>query len=264
MHSIGFSSHAPVPFESDWHMQFDHLDKYISEIEHLKEKYKEISIYSGLEVDYIPGELGPEAFRDRNLDLIVGSVHYTGRFENQNNCCFDNTKEEFERVLKSVFNNDIKKLVTRYYEIVVEMVKNDPPDIIGHLDIIKKLNSNSRYFIEGESWYQEIINGVIEAISTTNIILEVNTRGYYQSITNEFYPGRHILEKCFEANIPVTISSDAHHPNELVQNFEEVKSVLMDIGYNHIHLFDNGIWSAAPIQENGSGFKEVNNTASKV
>jgi histidinol-phosphatase (PHP family) len=61
MCAIGFSSHAPVPFKSDWHMQSDDLDKYLSEIDSLKKRYKEIKIYSGLEVDYIPGQINPNA-----------------------------------------------------------------------------------------------------------------------------------------------------------------------------------------------------------
>ena len=242
MYAIGFSGHAPVPFNSDWHIQLDHLDTYISEIEFLKEKYKEIEIFSGLEVDYIPGQIGPNSYADRNLDFIIGSVHYAGQFRNQENCCIDGTKEEFERALKLVYNNDIEKLVSRYYENVVEMLNNDPPDIIGHLDVIKKLNSNNRYFSEEESWYQDIVNDVIQAISVTESILEVNTRGYYKSFTKEFYPGKRILERCFEANIPVTISSDAHHPNEIAQNFEDAVSVLLNIGYTHLYILDKGMW----------------------
>ncbi len=247
MYAIGFSSHAPVPFYSDWHMQSDHLDKYISEIECLQGEYEDIKIYSGLEVDYIPGQICPNDYADRNLDLIIGSVHYAGQFEDQVNCCIDNTREEFDRGLKLIFNNNIRRLVARYYEIVIKMIKNDPPDIIGHLDLIKKLNYNNRYFSENESWYQDIISDVIMAISITKCIVEVNTRGYYLGITKEFYPGKQILRKCFEADIHLTINSDAHHPNEIAKNFEDVASVLLDIGYSSIYIFDEGEWCAVQL-----------------
>jgi histidinol-phosphatase (PHP family) len=264
MYAIGFSGHAPVPFHTDWHMQLDHLDTYISEIEFLKEKYKEMNIYSGLEVDYIPNQIGPKTYAERNLDFIIGSVHYAGQFKNQDNCCIDGTIEEFERGLNLVFNNDIEKLVTRYYEIVIEMIEHDPPDIIGHLDLIKKLNSNERYFSENAGWYQNLIVDVVEVISASNSILEVNTRGYYKSFTNEFYPGKQILEKCFEADIPVTISSDAHHPNELDQNFEEAASILLEIGYNHIYIFNKGKWSTVQISGNGTGLRVINKASDNI
>ena len=253
MYAIGFSGHAPVPFNSDWHMQIDHLDKYISEIEFLKGEYEEIKIYSGLEVDYIPGQICPNDYAHKNLDLIIGSVHYVDQFTDQINYCIDNTAEEFDRGLKLIFDNNIKKLVARYYDIVIEMIRNDPPDIIGHLDLIKKLNSNNRFFKEEESWYQDIISDVIMAISMSDCIVEVNTRGYYKGITKEFYPGKQILKKCFEADIHLTINSDAHHPNEIANNFEDAASVLLDIGYGSIYIFDEGKWCTVPLRENGSG-----------
>jgi len=255
MYAIGFSSHAPVPFNTDWHMRIEQLDSYISEIECLKKKYKEIQIYSGLEVDYIPGIISPNTYSDRTIDFTIGSIHYVGQLKNQVHCCFDDTPEEFERTLELVFDNDIRKLVTKYYELIIEMVLNSPPDIIGHLDLIKKLNSKNRYFSEEENWYQEIIADVIKVISTSNCIVEINTRGYYKAYTKAFYPGKQILEKCFEADIPVTISSDAHHPNEIVNNFEDVASLLSEIGSSSFHIFDNGKWSPVLIGENGSGLE---------
>lgn len=247
MVAIGFSSHAPVPFDSDWHMPLDHLDRYISEIEFLKDEYEEIQIFSGLEVDYIPGHTGAKNFADRNLDLIIGSVHYAGQFEDRIHFCIDNNVEEFEQGLRMIFNNNIKNLVSRYYEIVIEMITNDPPHMIGHLDVIKKLNSGNRFFSEEEGWYQDTISDVVEVISASNCIVELNTRGYYKGISEEFYPGRQILKKCFEADIPVTISSDAHHPDEIDNNFEDAASLLLDIGYRTIFIFDDGKWRAVQL-----------------
>ncbi len=66
-------------------------------------------------------------------------------------------------------------------------------------------------------------------------------------ITKEFYPGKQILKKCFEADIHLTINSDAHHPNEIANNFEDVASVLLDIGYNNIYIFDEGKWCAVQL-----------------
>ena len=64
---------------------------------------------------------------------------------------------------------------------------------------------------------------VIKAISDTNCILEINTRGYYKFITKELYHSKQILEKCFEADITVKISSDSHNQNEIDQNLEDVE-----------------------------------------
>ncbi len=240
---MGFTSHAPMPLETDWHMKAEFLDDYLDEIKFLKEKYKnEIDIYSGLEVDYVPGITGPEKFKNRGLDFIVGSVHYAGRFVDGTPCGIDNTVEEFERGLKLIFDNDIRRLVSHYYETLISMIENDPPDIVGHLDIIKKLNVDGRYFSEEADWYHDLISKVISALSRSQCVVEVNTRGYYKGVMNEFAPGNQILKKCFEAGIPVTISSDAHRPDEIARDFERAVGTLSNIGYKHISVIEGQDW----------------------
>jgi len=252
MLAIGFSGHAPAPFITDWHMKKTSLTGYIKEINSLKNKYNnDIKIYSGLEVDYIPEIIGPTTYRKQHLDIIIGSIHYVGQFENGEHCCIDNTTEEFEKGLKEVFGNDIKKLVGTYYEIMVSMIKNDTPDVIGHLDIIKKLNRNNRYFNEQDDWYRNILTDVLKAVSTEKCIVEVNTRGYYKGITREFYPSKWILEKCFNLNIPITISSDAHRPNDIDNGMKEAASTLLDIGYNQVNIFNEGEWHKADLKSDG-------------
>lgn len=251
MIAIGFSSHAPVPFITDWHMKKASLDEYLKEISALKNKYaNDIKIYSGLEVDYIPEIIGPGNFREQHLDFIIGSIHYVGLFENGKNCCIDNTKEEFEKGLEAIFGNNIKKLVGAYYESMVSMIKNDPPDIIGHLDLIKKLNHNNRYFSEKDNWYKNLLTDVLKLISIENCIVEINTRGY-KGITKEFFPGRWILEKCFKFNIPITISSDAHQADDIDSNFKEAASLLVNIGYKQVNIFNEGKWCAVGLRKNG-------------
>lgn len=73
--AIGFTSHAPVPFCTDWTMKPENLDKYIENINDLKKKYKnQIQIYTGLETDFYPGSAD---FRNHpGVDFTIGSVHF--------------------------------------------------------------------------------------------------------------------------------------------------------------------------------------------
>lgn len=74
----------------------------------------------------------------------------------------------------------------------------------------------------------------------SSLTITLNTRGYYKGITKEFYPGKWVLEKCFNFDIPVTISSDAHHPKDIDNNFEEAASLLLKIGFEKINIFEEG------------------------
>ncbi len=240
---IGFTSHAPAPFETDWHMEADALDAYLKEISVLKEKYRgRIRIFSGLEVDFIPGIMGPENFRDKGLDFLIGSVHYTGRFKDGTPCGIDNTVVEFQRGLETIFENDIRQLVTAYYDTVISMVENDPPDVIGHLDIIKKLNAGNKYFSEEAPWYRDLISSVVRVIAGTDCVVEINTRGFYQGTMRDFSPGKPVIKKCIEAGIHLTVSSDAHRPDEIGRNFDEVETILSGLGCKQIVVFDGENW----------------------
>src|SRR5688572_6616337 len=70
--SLGFSSHAPVPFDCKWCMPKARLDGYLEEIEGLKKSNRDIEIYKGLEIDFIPGVVSPNDF-DQLLDFTIGS-----------------------------------------------------------------------------------------------------------------------------------------------------------------------------------------------
>lgn len=74
--SLGFSGHAPVPFENTWSIKKENLGDYCRTIEGLKEKYAgKINIFLGLEIDYIPGiSTGfGQLFADYRLDYAIGT-----------------------------------------------------------------------------------------------------------------------------------------------------------------------------------------------
>ena len=75
MRVLGMSSHAPVPFDTDWTMPKLKLPDYLLEMEELKSKHNndEFTLLKSLEVDYIPDLTGP-AHPDivsANLDYVI-------------------------------------------------------------------------------------------------------------------------------------------------------------------------------------------------
>src|SRR5689334_14839803 len=76
MKSIGLSSHAPLPFECKWCMKPEALTDYLKLIQSIKgSSQSDLEIYAGLEIDFIPGIISPQAFR-KQLDYTIGSVHF--------------------------------------------------------------------------------------------------------------------------------------------------------------------------------------------
>lgn len=242
MVSVGLSSHAPLPFECKWCMKPERLDAYITEISDIKKSQGQTQVYSGLEIDYIPGLISPDTFRNK-LDYTVGSVHFVEEMSNGIRWEIDGIHQFFLEGLKDIFKDNIRDAVTRYFQLTREMILTSPPDVVGHLDKIKMQNQNDKFFLETDSWYVSEVKATLDAIANSDCILEVNTRGIYQKKTTTTYPSPWILELAVEKNIPVTISSDAHHPDDLTNHFAETAEMLLNIGYKKISVLHNNQWS---------------------
>ncbi len=247
---LGFSGHSPLPFENPFAIKPERIDDYGKEIKRLKEKYKDqIEIYLSLEFDYIPGILEDfTVYKNRlGLDYVLGSVHLVTNPEKEGLWFTDGPKyETYDEGLNNLFDGDIKKAVTAFYRQTNEMIVTQKPDIIGHFDKVK-MHNKDRYFKEDEKWYQDLIDEVLSLAKENNCILEVNTRGLYKKRSNTFFPGIDILKKIRALNIPVTISSDAHKPDDLPLYFLEAISSLKEIGFKEIMKFKNGKFMSVKI-----------------
>ncbi|HZY80030.1 MAG TPA: histidinol-phosphatase [Cyclobacteriaceae bacterium] len=248
--AIGLSSHAPLPFETKWAMKATAFEKYREEIAAAKEQIPGLQVYTGLEVDFIPGKISPFTFKDK-LDYTVGSVHFVDQFPDGNGWEIDNTFEVFMKGLTAIFNGNIQDAVKRYYQLTREMISNTPPNIVGHMDKIKMHNRGDHFFKEQESWYQEELDRTLVAIKKAGCIVEVNTRGLYQNKTDTTYPSPWILREIASKDIPVTISSDAHHPDDLTNRFPEVVAQLKEIGFKKLRILLDGRWTDVTFDHNG-------------
>lgn len=242
MQTLGFSSHAPFLYDTNWSMPMDKLDDYLIEVSQLRLKYwNELKIYKSLEIDYISGKLGPSTYASK-LDYTIGSVHFIGQYPNGNYWGIDISKEDFEKGLADLFNNDIKKLVEVYYATIREMLEKDKPDVLGHWDIVKKFNRGDVYFSENEEWYKLEVRKTMHAIAQSGVIVEVNLRGMITNKTEEPFPSYWILAEMQKLKIPITISADAHLPYELTKCQDDIRQKLKSIGYEKICIFEENKW----------------------
>ncbi len=256
--AYGYSSHAPVPFSSDWNIPDDKLKNYLSEISEIKEKYKTwLQVYLALEIDFIPGIAGRSRYlmKDTSLDYFIGSVHFLEKFPNGEYWNIDTSYELFESGLKEIFDNNFHKAALRFWETTRQMITEDSPDIIGHLDKIKMFNSKNRYFNENERWYKDQVELTFDTIKDKDCIVEINTRGFYRYGQPDLYPAEWIIRKIAEKDIPVIISSDAHKPEEILKGFPYAASILKKSGIKKLAAFYNDKWNEYPFSDKGIHFR---------
>jgi histidinol-phosphatase (PHP family) len=245
--SLGFSAHAPLPYDNPWSLKSIEIEKYKKEILRLKEKYAgKINVFIALEADYIPEVSIPHSVFKNNigLDYIIGGVHLVKKKDTDKLWFIDGSRvESYDEGVKDIFNGNIEEAVGAYFSQITEMVQTQKPDIIAHFDKIK-MHNKDRYFLESDAWYKKLVNQSINVIEWSGCIVEVNTRGLYKKRSDSFYPSRHILELCYLKKIPVTLSSDAHKPEELSLYFNEAVELLKDVGFIKIMVYTKDGWKS--------------------
>ncbi len=233
--AYGFSSHAPLPFPTDWSIPEDRFGAYLSEINRIKQKYSNrIQVYLGLEVDFIPGLTGIKKLLSNgiNMDYQIGSVHFIDGFANGDPWSFDGNIEAFQKGFEQIFHNNGRRMVSRYYELVRQMIEEDTPEIIGHLDKIKMHNHIHKYMNENDTWYKKEVEETLKSIKKSDAVVEINTRGYYKNNRPELlYPAEWILELLKQKNIRIMINADAHHPDEVDAGFVYAAEILKKIRF---------------------------------
>lgn len=243
--AIGFAEHAPVPFKCHYTMRSENLEEYCNTINNLKVKYDGIiDVFLSLEIDYLPGltQSFSHFKKTCKLDYTIGSLHLIANKDREGLWFIDGGNvDHYDKGLKNLYDLDIKKGVVGYYDQISQMIENEKPDIIGHLDKIK-MNNRGRYFSEDEKWYRDLLSQIVELIAENNCIVEVNTRGLYKKRSESLFPGKEILKQCYMHGIPLTIASDAHLPEELSGGYKKAIEVIEDVGYKELFCFSKQGW----------------------
>jgi histidinol-phosphatase (PHP family) len=239
MFAYGFSGHAPMPFDTRWAIKQEQLPLYIAEIQRLKDVYKQqIEIYCALEVDYIPGVTGTHLFTNFPLDYIIGAIHFVGYFPNGKPFTVAGKALDFDKGLKEIYGNDIKRLVKAYFALNCELIQKDTPHILAHADLIKNgfLDNGIQY----EKWYQHALFEMIDLAAQKDVIIEINTRGLYKQRTTELYPSEQALRYMKQKGVRMMLSADTHLLTELTSGFEYAVGVLHNNGINELTVFRKG------------------------
>jgi histidinol-phosphatase (PHP family) len=230
-------------------MGAERVQDYLAEIDGLAAQYAgRMEILKGFEIDWLKGEAGPRAPFWSNIkkDYALGAVHFItapdgARFT------VDEGAESFFPMMEEHYNGDGKRLVLDYWQAMTELIQAGGFDIIAHIDLIKKNNADNRFFDESAAWYRDAAMTSLEAAAKSGIVMEVNTGGIARKKINETYPGPWLLKEARRLGVPMTLDSDAHHPDHLAACVELGRQALLDAGYREVRYLSNGQWRGEKI-----------------
>jgi histidinol-phosphatase (PHP family) len=77
---------------------------------------------------------------------------------------------------------------------------------------------------------------VIAQIADAGVAVECSSAGFRKPV-GELYPETGLLALCAAAGIPVTLSSDAHRPEDVAFGYPTAVSALRGAGYTHLTRF---------------------------
>ena len=254
MPSIGFSGHAPITRKtgllSDWHLRDDLLSEYIDAVHQAARVWAgRLTVFCGLEIDYIKGLMGPsdKDYADLGLDYSIGSVHYLVP-PRGTPFTIDDTPEELEAGIREGFGGDALAVLEAYWAAEEELIQNGGFTILGHTDLIKKNNPNDRWYSrESPVW----INGekrIADACARHGIISELNSGGFRHKTCQEQYPSLRFLQCLRAANVDIVINADAHCAAHLGAHYQQALLCSGAAGYRETLLFEgNGQWKRVPL-----------------
>jgi len=244
---VGFSEHSPLPFSNPFSLKEEQVGDYVNAIEHLKDQFgHQIEIFRALEMDYIPGVSEDFNFwrKKCETDYLIGSVHLV-KPDNTDALWFTDGPDYkiYDAGLQQFFGGDIRKAVKTFYHQTNRMIESQTFEIIGHLDKIK-MHNRGRFFTEDERWYRKLVEETLELVRNKNLIVEVNTRGLYKKTSDSLFPDHQTLKRVKELKIPVIVSSDAHHPDEIKKGFQYAEKRLLELGFKEIMTLNNKVWES--------------------
>lgn len=183
----------------------------------------EVHVRLGIEIDFQLDGAGEQCRPEDafTLDFVMGSVHAVDGF------VFDmpSSWPGYDRW-------DIDVLYARYYETLARAAHSRRFDFLGHPDVIKVFGFRPR----GSA--VELAEDALKAIKSSGVAVEINTNGRYKP-AGDFYPERGILERCFAYDIPITLSSDAHAPQNVGRDIAEAAEMARGVGYRRVATFVN-------------------------
>lgn len=252
---LGFSSHAPLPFDTTWNLKWPRLDDYATTVRALASRWEPegMTILLGLEIDYIRDIVSPQdsAYDRISPDFRLGSVHFiTGLAEDE--FTVDESEKAFGRHIATAVGGDSSIVWKQYYANMIAMIEKGGFDIIGHFDLVKKNNAKGKWFDEESGDYLDAAFAAVDRAAELGCIAEINTGGLARGKTDSTYPSATILKRMRESGLRVTIGDDAHAPAHLGAYQGKAIEAAKGAGYQSLWYLDaHRTWKEIGIEEAG-------------
>jgi histidinol-phosphatase (PHP family) len=202
--------------------------RYVSAALDLRRDYEgRLELLIGFETEALPLADWPERMRalraSAPFDYIVGSVHSIG------DLWIDLNAETSERAASE--NGGWEALRCTYFDRLAELVQALRPEIVGHVDLIRRFEPPDFRFSPLALAHAE---RVLEAARAQGAALEVNAAPVRRGF-GPVYPGPQLLARACEMGVAVTLGDDSHGPEGVGVGLDACLEAIARAGYREVH-----------------------------
>ena len=212
---LGFSGHGYTAHDGSYCMSLENTEKYIAEINRLREKYKDkIEIRLGIEQDFF-GETVPWA------EYRIGSVHYM-KFGDEY-VDVDGGNDLLIYAADKYFGGDMMCVCEAYFEIVGKVFEKTACDIIGHFDLLTKYNEQKRIIDTDNPRYIAAWRKAVDKLLPAKKPFEINLGAIFRGMRTAPYPSAEQIEYIASKGGVFILTSDSHSADTVCRDFETWK-----------------------------------------
>ena len=223
MTAIGFSDHGYAACDVDCCMPRERIADYRRDCERLKREYAgRMDVYCGIEQDFCSDEPAD------GYDYVIGSVHYLhveGEYLN-----VDWKRETMDRAA-FLLGGDMLSVAEEYYRMAALVVERTHCQLIGHFDLVTKLNERERLFDVNHPRYVAAWQKAADALLKTGVPFEINTGAVARGYRTESYPALPIRRYLRDRGARFVLSSDSHAKETLLFGFEQEERLCRQEGF---------------------------------
>jgi histidinol-phosphatase (PHP family) len=183
-----------------------------------------IKIKKGIEFGLTPWNVGHADEIIKDLDFVIGSVHYLESGDPY-------TEESFWN------GRDVKESFRDYLESVYNCVKiHNNFDVLGHLTYVSKCKLNKTKEPVLYKDFSDVSDEIMKELATKGIGLEVNTSGI--DAVGKFLPDKDFLVRFKELGGEIiTVGTDSHDERRIGQYVPQALEIIKDI-FGYICTFE--------------------------
>lgn len=226
----GVSSHVhtPIPADEGAVLPAD-MTAYRAEVLRLREAYAgRMEILLGIEWDS-QSDVSPAGF-----DYWIGSVHYQ-RGPDGTYYAADWGAEHFAACRDELFGGDALGVAEGYFRDVARVAEK-APTILGHIDLITKLNAGNRFFDEEAPRYKAAALEALHAANPAQTLLEINTGGVSRGYRTTPYPALFLLREWRDMGGRIILTADTHSASTVVFGYDQAAALAQAAGFDRAVL----------------------------